>query len=90
MVTKRSKAKILDDPMAVTSSGRLVTNLDYLLDGKTLDKLVEHLHDTTGEVFLGVVIPESKFAKVMKRLDDSAAEAAATVGPELLRRRKRR
>jgi len=73
--------------MAVTSAGRIVINLDYLLDSGSLDTLGEVEGPAGGEVFLGIVVPQSRVAEVMKRLDDAAAAAAATVGPQATRRR---
>lgn len=80
-MARRSRSKVDDSPMAVTSSGGIVVGLGYCLSAKTthdLTRVIATTRLTPGQrFFLGVALDDDGRADVLHRLDDAAAEAAA-------------
>jgi hypothetical protein len=71
---------LVQDPVAVTSGGRLLVNLAYIEDVNSVAAVLDVLRcdELRGPVFVGVTLGSVEVEKAMRRLDDAAAELAAT------------
>ena len=82
------RAKVHQDPIAVTSSGDLLVNVG-LFDGvTTLEEILRRAKRARAEVFIGVTVEDEEVPLVADRVRDACREAAAFIEGE--RRRKRR
>jgi group II intron reverse transcriptase/maturase len=70
-------------PMAVASDGALVVNAAQLATSGSLEAIVEMAKRTGLDVFVGVVVPERLRSRVLRDLDDAAADIVGRLGPKL-------
>jgi hypothetical protein len=63
--------------IAAASDGTVLVNLVEQLPGELVGKIIKHLGGAP--VFVGVLLNEREASRVVARIDNAAAEAAATV-----------
>jgi len=76
-------------PLAMTSDGALVVNAAQFQDDTSLETLLRVATATGLEIFIGVVLPDDHRARLVKDIDDAAAELASRAGGKLARPRRR-
>ena len=77
-------------PMALTSAGEILMNaVEFENDTSPLG-LVRYAETTGLVVFVGVVVPSAQMTKIMRDVDDAAADITGRRGSMLARRRKGR
>jgi hypothetical protein len=81
---KRASAR----PIALAPDGTLFVNLAAADDTGSAEQLLRRARRSGREVFVGVALTGAEARRVVKRLEDASAEAAAVV--LATRRRKRR
>lgn len=65
-------------PLALASSGEVLVNASYVLGTDDHQEVLERLRASGARIFIGIVVPASLMPKVLRQVDDAAAEIAAT------------
>lgn len=73
------KGRIHRSPLAVTSDGTVVANLGQVENLKDVHAAVRRALQTGRPVFISVVLTQEEVAFLLKRLDNSGADALAWV-----------
>ncbi len=76
--------------MAVASDGTILVNAAQLTMSGTLASVVEVARESGLEMFVGVVVPERLLPRVLRDVDDAAADIVGRLGPALVQGRARR
>jgi len=80
-VSRRAKMNMA--PMAVASDGALVVNTAQLTTSNSLPAIIKAAESTGLDVFIGVVVPERLRSRVLRDLNDAAADIVGRLGPTL-------
>lgn len=86
----RVKPKILTAPFALCSDGSLVVNISSQADNAEPERLLELALQDGTPLFIGVRLRPSEVRDVLRRLDDTAFEAAGFDLSHRLRARRRK
>ena len=76
-------AKMNMTPMAVASDGGVLVNVAQLTTSGALAAIVAVAERTGLDVFVGIVVPERLRSRVLRDLDDAAADIVGRLGPKL-------
>ena len=90
MSPSRRRSKVSMAPLAITSAGEIVVNAYQLAMKDELHAAIEVAKLTRLPVFVGVVLPARLHPKILRDVDDAAADIVGRLGPKLLKRRGRR
>lgn len=72
-------SELSDDPLAVTSTGRVLVNVTHLTQHRELHQLLELTQATGRKIFLGVELRPYETKQAWTKLNDATAEIVATV-----------
>jgi hypothetical protein len=73
--------KLVDAPMAMTSTGRVLVSMTHLTSRNVDSRdALEHALKSGRPVYIGVELTESETKTSLKQLDDAFAEIAAVIG----------
>jgi hydrogenase maturation factor len=75
----RRQARLHLAPLAIASDGKLLINIAYVHDIRTLGAMSERLRKEKTLVFVGYIVGRHETELVLRRLDDAAAETAAVI-----------
>lgn len=89
-MNRRKVMRTLDAPLAITSTGRVLVNANQLGRGKMdVATMIQEAVATGMPVFIGVAVPASSHAGMLRELDDAAANIAGRHTVKMVRRRSR-
>lgn len=80
------KAKLVDDPIAITSGGQLLLNVTHLDGMADAVAAVRRLLDEGHQVFVGIAVPVGLRRQLRRDIDDATADVVGRLGPRLRRR----
>jgi hypothetical protein len=85
----RPSKKVSTAPMGVTSAGEILVNAYQLAVGNDLSAAIEAAKASGLPVFVGLVVPSRGRARLLKDVDDAAADVVGRLGPHLPDRKGR-
>jgi len=88
-VSTRRRGKLLDAPMALTSDGEPLLNIAHLNDAADPVAMVRRLLAEGHTIFVGVTVPRRDRRRLMKDIEDAAAEIVCRIGGRLGRPTRR-
>lgn len=84
--TKKAEARLVDDPIAITSGGQLLLNTMHLDGMADPVAAIRRLLDDGHRVFVGIAVPKQLRREVLRDIDDAAADVVGRLGLRLRRR----
>jgi hypothetical protein len=85
----RPRARVVQAPMAVASDGGFMVNAVQLTIGNDLDAVVRVARETGLPVFVGLIVPARLRRRILRDIDDAAADVVGRVGSRLQEQGKR-